>query len=377
MTQEGLADQDVVDWAEGPERSALTAELRRRLELHPFYKKTLMLGAFPILSSEKVSDYALLEAGYLIHHMLDGRQDILNAMARNRIRFSIMACDEFTTQVPEHSKMTPAEFWDRRARGLGSSRTDPVASCAEENLLCYPGDPYNTENIMIHEFAHAIHLNGIYDVDTTFDKRLGKTYKAAMAKGLWKSKYAANNKAEYWAEGVQSWFNTNRPPDHDHNHVDTREELKEYDPGLAKLVGEIFGDTGWRYKRPSQRKSPGHLQGFDPGAFDYVVVDEFHHAAAATYRRVIEHFEPAFLLGLTATPERMDGGDLLALCGENLVHRCDMWDAIARGRLCPFTYHGLPDAIDYTQIPWRGRRFDEAALTAAAATRATSPPRRR
>jgi hypothetical protein len=85
-----------------------------------------------------------------------------------------------------------------------------------------------------------------------------------MAKGLWKSKYAANNKAEYWAEGVQSWFNSNRPPDHDHNHIDIREELKEYDPGLANLVGEIFGDTGWRYKRPSQRKSPGHLQGFDP-----------------------------------------------------------------------------------------------------------------
>ena len=175
-----------------------------------------------------------------------------------------MAHDEFTTQVPEHSKLTPAKFWDRRARGLGSSRTDPVASCAEENLLCYPGDPYNTENIMIHEFAHAIHLNGIFDVDTTFDKRLGKTYKAAMAKGLWKSKYAANNKAEYWAEGVQSWFNSNRPPDHDHNHIDTREELKKYDAGLAKLVKEIFGDTEWRYKRPSQRNSPGHLQGFDP-----------------------------------------------------------------------------------------------------------------
>ncbi|SFI85591.1 DUF3427 domain-containing protein [Albimonas pacifica] len=113
-----------------------------------------------------------------------------------------------------------------------------------------------------------------------------------------------------------------------------------------------------------------HLSGFDPGAFDYVVVDEFHHAAAATYRRVIEHFEPAFLLGLTATPERADGGDLLSLCGENLVYRCDMWDAIGRGRLCPFTYHGLPDDLDYTQIPWRGRRFDEAALTEATATRA-------
>lgn len=113
-----------------------------------------------------------------------------------------------------------------------------------------------------------------------------------------------------------------------------------------------------------------HLTSFAPDAFDYIVVDEFHHAAAATYRRAIGHFEPGFLLGLTATPERADGGDLLALCGENLVYRCDMWDAIARGRLSPFTYHGVPDDLDYARIPWRGRRFDEAALTEAVATRA-------
>jgi len=85
-----------------------------------------------------------------------------------------------------------------------------------------------------------------------------------MAKGLWKGKYASNNHYEYWAEGVQSWFNTNRPPDHDHNHVDNREELKAYDPPLAKLVKEIFGETDWRYKRPSQRASRAHLKGFDP-----------------------------------------------------------------------------------------------------------------
>jgi imidazolonepropionase-like amidohydrolase len=246
------------------EKHAVSNELPKHLDLPSFYKKSTSVNGFPIASSGKVSDYALKEAAYLIDQMIGHRQDILDNMVKRNCRLVVMAHDEFTTQVPEHSKMKPAKFWDRRARGLGSSRTDPVASCAEENLLCYPGDPYNTENIMIHEFAHAIHLNGIFDVDTTFDKRLGKTYKAAMAKRLWKSKYAANNKAEYWAEGVQSWFNTNRPPDHDHNHVDTREELKAYDPGLAKLVGEIFGDSEWRYKRPSQRKSPGHLQGFDP-----------------------------------------------------------------------------------------------------------------
>ncbi|MBC8244473.1 MAG: amidohydrolase family protein [Verrucomicrobia bacterium] len=242
----------------------VSAELPKHLDLPGFYKKSTRVNGFPIVSSGKVSDYALKEAAYLVEKMIGHRQDIIDNMVKRNCRLVVMAHDEFTTQVPEYSKMKPAKFWDRRARGLGSSRTDPVASCAEENLLCYPGDPYNTESITIHEFAHAIHLNGIYDVDTTFDKRLAETYKNAMAKGLWKSKYAANNKAEYWAEGVQSWFNTNRPPDHDHNHVDTREELKAYDPGLAKLVGEIFGDTAWRYQRPSQRKSPGHLQGFDP-----------------------------------------------------------------------------------------------------------------
>ncbi len=62
-----------------------------------------------------------------------------------------------------------------------------------------------------------------------------------------------------------------------------------------------------------------HLGRFAPDAFDYIVVDEFHHAAARTYRALIDHFRPKFLLGLTATPERTDGGDLLGLCQENLV----------------------------------------------------------
>jgi len=111
-----------------------------------------------------------------------------------------------------------------------------------------------------------------------------------------------------------------------------------------------------------------HLQRFAPNAFDYIVVDEFHHAAAQTYRRLIEHFEPRFLLGLTATPERTDGGDLLALCQENLVYRCDVAEGIKRGLLSPFRYVGVPDGVDYTNIPWRSTRFDEEALTQAVAT---------
>ena len=111
-----------------------------------------------------------------------------------------------------------------------------------------------------------------------------------------------------------------------------------------------------------------HLEKFARDAFDYVVIDEFHHAAAATYRRILDHFEPRFLLGLTATPERTDGGDLLALCQENLVYRCDLFRAIELGLLAPFHYFGVPDEVDYTNIPWRSSRFDEAALTNAVAT---------
>ncbi|MHC4932289.1 MAG: DUF3427 domain-containing protein, partial [Planctomycetota bacterium] len=113
-----------------------------------------------------------------------------------------------------------------------------------------------------------------------------------------------------------------------------------------------------------------HLRNFDPAAFDYIVVDEFHHACARTYRQLIDHFDPKFLLGLTATPERTDGGNLLELCQENLAYRCDLFRAIELGLLAPFHYFGVPDDVDYSNIPWRSSRFDEEALTTAVATQA-------
>jgi superfamily II DNA or RNA helicase len=71
------------------------------------------------------------------------------------------------------------------------------------------------------------------------------------------------------------------------------------------------------------------------------------------------HFGPNLLVGLTATPERTDGASLLSLCGENLVYRCDLAEGIRRGLLSPFDYYGVPDEVDYDNIPWRSNRFDE------------------
>ena len=243
-------------------------ELINRLTLDSFYKKHLDLKGFPIISSNKVNDYAFFEAGYLINTMLKGREDIRQKLIKKKVRFVIYAIDEFTTDIPEHKHLAKSkkgkQWWDKRARGLGALPNCPATSCGEENLLCYKGDPYHSENILIHEFAHTIHDCALIFIDKTFDKRLKETYDAAMKKGLWKSKYAATNHKEYWAEGVQSWFNNNRENDNAHNHVNTRKELKEYDPGLAKLCEEVFGKAEWTYTKPQTRLDQKHLKGYDP-----------------------------------------------------------------------------------------------------------------
>ncbi|MCS5608928.1 MAG: hypothetical protein NZ961_00860 [Candidatus Poribacteria bacterium] len=76
--------------------------------------------------------------------------------------------------------------------------------------------------------------------------------------------YASRNHAEYWAEGVQCWYNTNRTMDHDHNHIHTRVGIKGYDPGLAKVCEEVLGNNPWRFISPRKRAGKGHLKDFDP-----------------------------------------------------------------------------------------------------------------
>lgn len=112
-----------------------------------------------------------------------------------------------------------------------------------------------------------------------------------------------------------------------------------------------------------------HLSLFSPRHFDYVVVDEFHHAAAVTYRRLLAHFEPGFLLGLTATPDRTDQSDILSLCDDNLVFTRDIFTGVSSGLLAPFHYFGIFDeAVDYREIPWRSGKFDPEQLSNKLAT---------
>ncbi len=247
-----------------PEPISPTVPVRKTFNLDSFYTQWIDVEGLPVVASAKVNPYAVKEAAWLIRQMIGHRQDVLQALAENNVRFAVMAYNELTTQIPEHSDLEPTIYWDRRARGLGSTPARPAVSCGEENLLNYQGDPYSTENILVHEFAHAIHQMGLNTVDPSFDDRLKVAFEAAVEKELWKDTYAITNKAEYWAEGTQSWFDTNRANDDQHNHVDTRDKLKKYDPALATLLTEVFGDTDWRYTQAVTRTHFSHLQGFNP-----------------------------------------------------------------------------------------------------------------
>lgn len=240
-------------------------DLRQQLSLDPFYQKHADAAGLPVVGSSRVSDAALREAVWIVTHMLEGREHVLRAMATNRTRLAVMAWKEFTTDVPEHSRLTPRIYWDRRARGLGATPSAPAVSCAEENLLGFPGDPYATENILIHEFAHAIHEMGLKTLEPSFHGRLVEAFQSATNRGLWRGTYAGTNPGEYWAESVQCWFDDNRENDALHNHVNSRAELRAYDPAVAALCLEVFGDGPWRYVKPVNRPvaDRAHLAGWD------------------------------------------------------------------------------------------------------------------
>jgi hypothetical protein len=230
---------------EDPSVSAVPAQLG----YDSFYKKYLDAKGIPIISSEKVPDAALYQARITVRKMLNKiPQEAIQKMIDNKVRLSIMAEKEVTTDIPEHSDLNevfPQTNWDTRARGLGATKSRPATSCAEENVLCYPSDRYRNEDILIHEFAHSIHQMGLSEWNREFEMTLRRLHKQAQDKGLWANTYAISNSAEYWAEGVQSFFNVNTeaiPTNGVHNHVNTRAELKEYDPDLYALIATYFDE---------------------------------------------------------------------------------------------------------------------------------------
>lgn len=131
--------------------------------------------------------------------------------------------------------------------------------------------------------------------------------------------------------------------------------------------GELYVDghrpDEWRHVFASvQSLAQLDLERVDPKAFDMVIVDEFHHAAASTYKRLLKILQPQILLGLTATPERTDAGDILHYFDGHIAVELRLWDALERGLLCPFQYFGLHDNTDLSSVTWSRKGYDASEL---------------
>lgn len=102
---------------------------------------------------------------------------------------------------------------------------------------------------------------------------------------------------------------------------------------------------------------------FSQDYFDYVIIDEVHHAAAASYKKLLEYFKPSFLLGLTATPERMDNADVFAIFNHDVVYETRLHSAINKGWLVPFRYYGIYDeSVDYDSLEYKNGKYNDKDL---------------
>jgi hypothetical protein len=253
----------------------------RSLDLDPFYAKSVDAGGIPVTASARVPDAALLAARDIVDGMLHDRPDIRRQMVAMGERVGVLAPDEMITDLPEErdlkkpalddqrltfcerqaylkiAAMSDRDYWNTRARGLGGLYTIG----ATENLLGYPGSTYYGENILVHEFSHAM-LTAIEQADPRLYAEVEAAYGHARQSGLWKGSYSINTLQEYWAEGVQFWFNSNmayrRAPSLT---VVNDTDLKGYDPRLWDALAQVYppshhlaADAFWM--SPARMNSP-------------------------------------------------------------------------------------------------------------------------
>ncbi len=128
------------------------------------------------------------------------------------------------------------------------------------------------------------------------------------------------------------------------------------------LVGKYKPSIGKHVFASIQSLHEGRLEDLAADAYDVVIVDEFHHAAANTYARLLNKLKPKVLLGLTATPERADGKSILHYFDGRVAAELRLWDALDQQLLCPFQYFGIGDGTDLSTIDWRAGRYDIASL---------------
>lgn len=197
----------------------------------------------------------------MAEEMTAHRPDLARALVRLDYRVAVMAQDEALLDLPEMrawkkparddprltrceikhydtriGRLTDRQYWDARARGIGGR----FMVAAEEDLLGLPLNRYFGETIFVHEFSHQI-LDAVRDSDRPLYARLETAFANARRAGLWRDEYTMTTIDEYWAEGTQFWFNSNRLQVFDGRRILSHGDLADYDPGLYAVLAQVYG----------------------------------------------------------------------------------------------------------------------------------------
>lgn len=232
----------------------------------------------------------------------------------------------------------------------------------EEIQLMYEANDYNRvifddhsseEAVLSPRPAQQLALQALYDTQAQGYQKalvvlatgLGKTYLAAFFAKSFKRILFVAHREEILYQAKKAF-----------EHIYPDRSVGEFNRYLKDMEADMTFASIYTLAQPH------HLASFDAKHFDLIIVDEFHHAAATTYQKLLKHFDPSFLLGITATPDRLDNKDIYALCDGNVAIEIHFLEAIAKKWLTPFQYYGVKDTVDYSQIRWSGSKYDEYEL---------------
>ena len=229
----------------------------------PFYRQYRDAGGIPVVASEKPPAEALDRARSIAVGMLAHRPDLAAQLQREGYRIAVIAEDEALLDLPEHRHWTKPsrddprltrceakhydarigalsdrEYWDQRARAIAG----PTTTAAAEDLLGSRTSRWYGETIFVHEFAHNV-LLAAKEVDPALYAAVEAAYGNALMNGLWKDEYTVTTIDEYWAEGTQFWFDSNKLQVFDGRRILSHDDLAAYDPALYAVLGRAYGDN--------------------------------------------------------------------------------------------------------------------------------------
>lgn len=261
--------------------------------------------------------------------------------------------DEFNNLYNNHSIEVTDEVLDNYAKTWVRPKVykdlEAIGDLKEEKVI----DLFEPRGTQI-EILYSLNQSR----EEGFDKGLvvaatgvGKTYLSAFDSMNYQRVLFVAHREEIIKQAMQSFKNVRPNATSGFFYADNKEKDKDLIFALVQTLGKE------EYLNESY---------FKKDYFDYIVIDEFHHAASKNYQRIIDYFEPKFLLGLTATPERLDGKDVFAICDYNLVYEVRLKDAINRGALVPFKYYGIYDeTVNYEHIEFKNGKYNEKQLEEA------------